>query len=164
MFEDLRTKLSEAGPPYVFFAAGVEDRFLKRIVMAAAGSQKLGILDGNRMRSWDEFFSEFSREFDFPDYFGWNMNAFADVMRDLGWIDAVGYIVLVLNSERVLSEEPDGADVLSEYGDFIGSYWATPIKRGEWFDRDARPFHTILHRELPVGSVTRATPLNLSLR
>ena len=41
-------------------------------------------LDGNRITDWDGFHDVFAEEFQFPDYYGRNMNAWIDCMSDLG--------------------------------------------------------------------------------
>ncbi len=162
MLDELKNKLSQAREPYVFFIDDIEDRVLERIVKVAAGDQKVGIVDGRRMRTWDGFFSEFSKEFDFPDYFGWNINAFSEVMRDLSWVEAEGYVVLALHSEEILLGKPDCANILSEYGKSFGEEWATPVRTGQWWDHEARPFHTILHRTLPTDSLEGAVRLSVA--
>lgn len=39
-------------------------------------------IDGRRLKDWDSFHDYFSSEFDFPDYYGRNMNAWNDCMSD----------------------------------------------------------------------------------
>jgi RNAse (barnase) inhibitor barstar len=144
MIDNLEEIIGKPAPPYVLSVTGVDGRILERIVRRAAPDQKIAVLNGDRMRNWERFFSEFAGEFQFPDYFGNNINAFSEVMRDLEWIKAPGYVLLILNAENVLSEEKDGANTLQEYGEFFGEQWATPVQLGEWWDRGPVPFHTIL--------------------
>ncbi|MGW2601710.1 barstar family protein [Streptomyces klenkii] len=54
----------------------------------------------------DGVFEQFWEQFRLPDYFGWNWNALSDCLRDLHWLPADQCIVVIENSERLLSGRP----------------------------------------------------------
>lgn len=60
-------------------------------------------IDGNKCMTIDDLFTEFSVKFKFPDYFGYNWPAFDECINDLNWLPACGYIVLIGNGSKILS-------------------------------------------------------------
>ena len=50
-------------------------------------------INGSDISDWEAFHDVFTKEFDFPDYYGRNMDAWNDCMSDLG---AEGEIVSIL--------------------------------------------------------------------
>jgi RNAse (barnase) inhibitor barstar len=157
----IREILRNAEPPFILSSSSIEFRILEKIVNGAAEQQRVIVLDGSRMETWDGFFAQFVEHFEFPEYFGYNLNALADCLRDLNWLEAVGYVLVVSASDRVLSREDHGIEVLLDYAELAGKHWAEPVRIGEWWDRGAVPFHTILHFDLKVEFGERVAPLIL---
>ena len=90
-------------------------------------------------------FRELAAVFQFPDYFGKNYNALDECITDLDWLPAEGYVFVIKNSARLMIEESDDdLEGLLYFLDKAGKEWATPVKEGEWWDREVLPFHTIL--------------------
>ena len=56
--------------------------------------------------------------FAFPDWFGQNWDALSDSLRDLSWLDAPGYLVVISSPEAFAATQPDSwrtlCEVLSE--------------------------------------------------
>ena len=101
--------------------------------------------DAALMMNWEEgLFRELATVFQFPDCSGKNYNAFNDCITDLDWLPAEGYLFVIKNSASLLIEESDDLEVLLRILDRAGKEWATPVKEGEWWDREVLPFHTIL--------------------
>jgi hypothetical protein len=66
-------------------------------------------------------------------------------LTDLSWLPAQGYVLLIVQPELVLTAETDDTlDVLRRIIVRASERWATPIARGEWWDRPAIPFHVVL--------------------
>lgn len=102
-------------------------------------------LDAASMTCLEDLYQGFATVFKFPDYFGENANALKDCLTDLEWLPADGYLLLIKNSENLLSEESDDAlESLLSILDSAGNEWTTPVIQGEAWDRDGVPFHTIL--------------------
>ncbi|MDQ3558345.1 MAG: barstar family protein, partial [Pseudomonadota bacterium] len=112
---ETQKQLSDTREPYVYCVAGLEASVLDQIVTSAAGDQRVFILDGREMRTIWGFFAEFADKFEFPSYFGENLNAFYDVMTDLAWLKASGFVSIVHHSDKVLANEEYGLDLLVEY-------------------------------------------------
>ncbi|ADI37989.1 barstar family protein [Waddlia chondrophila] len=109
-------------------------------------------LNAVSMSNLDDLYREFAAAFKFPDYFGYNFNALDECITDLEWLPADGYLLVIKNSDRLLSKEPN--DILESFLsilDSAGEEWATPIVQGEDWDREEVPFHVLL--ELDKGKV-----------
>ena len=102
--------------------------------------------DAALMMNWEEgLFPQLATVFQFPDYFGDNCHALNECITDLDWLPAEGYLFVIKNSASLLLEESDDdLGVLLRILDRAGKEWATPVKEGEWWDREVLPFHTIL--------------------
>ena len=61
------------------------------------------------MRTVAAFFNEIASALQFPPYFGENWAAFEDCMRDLDWLPASAYVLVLWDAEELLADEP--ADV-----------------------------------------------------
>lgn len=98
-------------------------------------------MDGTLMRDADGIFMQFYEKFQLPDYFGWNWAALRDCLRDLSWVPANNYMVIVENSSNVLSTSPGERDVFFNILTHCAESWASPeMKAG-----GARiPFNVIL--------------------
>lgn len=104
------------------------------------------------MRGLSGLFDEFAAAFQFPLYFGENIDTFDECMSDLDWEPAVaGYVVLITEPDQVLADTE-----ARELGRIVGAFasatreWARPIDRGEWWDRPAVPFHVVLACEKDI--------------
>jgi RNAse (barnase) inhibitor barstar len=71
-------------------------------------------MDGTRIRSKDEFYDAVAAALSFPDWFGRNLDALYDCLRDLSWLPA-GEHVLVWSAPEVLrAADPDGYRAITE--------------------------------------------------
>lgn len=117
-------------------------------------------LRGKKMLEVDALFDEFAAAMQFPYYFGENWQAFDECLADLEWIKADSYILIITNSESVLSEEDE-----DKYSIFIGALhrvaeeWGQAINNGEAWDRPAKAFHIIFHT-LPTNLEKARARLN----
>jgi hypothetical protein len=75
-------------------------------------------IDGERIAGEADFLIEAARTLRFPDYFGHNWNAFEECIRDLEWLPARGYVLVLAGYERFARNDPRnwkiGLDVLKE--------------------------------------------------
>jgi RNAse (barnase) inhibitor barstar len=71
-------------------------------------------IDGTRIRSKDDFYTAVAAAMSFPDWFGRNLDALADCLRDLSWLPA-GEHVLVWSSASVFRDaDPQGYRAVAE--------------------------------------------------
>lgn len=93
-----------------------------------------------------DVFREFQAALQFPYYFGAGWNGFDECIRDLDWISAAGYIILILDSADLLAnEEESQLDRLLLALEWAAVEWSKPIALGEAWDRPAVPFHVLFH-------------------
>ncbi|MFC4150374.1 barstar family protein [Micromonospora mangrovi] len=110
-------------------------------VLPAAGSFVVARLDGTRMPDADHAFYEFSDALLFPGYFGWNWAALSDCLRDLHWLPADGYLIVVENASRLLSGSTEDRQTLFRVLSRAVQDWADPLGRPD--DRSV-PFTVLL--------------------
>jgi len=65
----------------------------------------IGILDGAKCKSLKSFLKEIGKVFNFPSYYGQNLNALYECLNDLEWLDKRNYFLLIKNSEIFLKDE-----------------------------------------------------------
>jgi hypothetical protein len=106
------------------------------------------ILRGNKMRSWQALFDEAAAALQFPYYFGENLNAFDECMADLEWLNARGYLIVILKADQVLADCDDAElQALITLLCNVASEWAKPVKSGGAWDREGKPFHVLFQSE-----------------
>jgi hypothetical protein len=147
---NLSTILNMCGEPFVMYSVGVNPKVLSRAVSNAAGGIKTAFLEGTRMCNWRGFYSEFILKFGLPEYFGENLDALDEVLRDLSWISAPGFALTILNADQVLINETRRLDLVN-YGRFLGVFWMNPGPSVHYLDGRCVPFHTLLHFESDPG-------------
>ncbi|WP_246567956.1 barstar family protein [Polymorphospora rubra] len=98
-------------------------------VLPATGRFEVARLDGKRMADADHAFYEFSDALLFPGYFGWNWNALFDCLRDLHWIPADGYLIIVENAPCLLSSSAEDQHTLFRILSWAVERRANPLGR-----------------------------------
>src|SRR5262249_12081889 len=134
-------QLRSTSPPWVHLV--VFDRGEKaETVLARPPGFAVRTIDGHSARTKSGLLSEFARALEFPAGSGRNWDAFEELLADLEWLPATGYLILVSDADELLADDP------ADYGTFIGivqavaGEWATP-RRGIGA-RSAVPFHVCL--------------------
>lgn len=62
-------------------------------------------LDGSKTKTLKKFYKKLGSRLEFPDYFGENLDALADMLTDLSWLAAPNVILYIKNMDDFLSEE-----------------------------------------------------------
>ncbi|MFH7595271.1 barstar family protein [Streptomyces racemochromogenes] len=60
-------------------------------------------LDGREMSDTDSVFQQCYDGLKLPDYFGWNWDALSDCLRDLNWLPAEHYVLIVEAADEALA-------------------------------------------------------------
>ena len=85
-----------------------------------AGLQAVRI-DIGHAHDKEDFFGDVARALQFPASFGNNWDAFADSLRDLSWLPASGYVVILEKSKHFAAhhkhEFDEAVDVMKEAAD-----------------------------------------------
>ncbi|MFD7080632.1 barstar family protein [Streptomyces sp. NPDC059918] len=74
-------------------------------LLPASGSVYVARLSGLDMPDEIATFQQFYESLKFPEYFGWNWNAFYDCMRDLQWLSSDYHVLIIDSAESILSED-----------------------------------------------------------
>lgn len=89
-------------------------------LVAAAREQSLFVarIDVERIANHEAFLAEVARVLNFPEYYGQNWDAFEECIRDLSWLPARGYLLVLAGYDRLARSDPAnwaiGLDVLQE--------------------------------------------------
>ena len=83
--------------------------------------------------SAEDLFRQIARAFEFPSYVGENWDDLAEALRDLEWLSARGYTLIVRHARHTWAECPEVAGMLTEV-------WLTAA---EWWANSQIAFHLI---------------------
>jgi hypothetical protein len=151
--------LHTVDPAQVFLAvdAGDRDREFIKVgdLIQTWGREGLTVraVRGDKMRALEGVFDEFAAAWQFPLYFGRNKDSFGDCLENLSPTPGKGFVVVVVNPEEVLADEPaHELEWLVRALKSAATEWGTPIELGEWWDRPAAPFHVILEVSGATGA------------
>jgi len=107
-------------------------------------------IDGRRCRTKRGLLDEFARALAFPAGSGRNWDAFEEMLADLEWLPAAGYLLIVTSAHELLADLPEEYDTFIEIVESVAKEWAAP-RRGD-SPRPAVPFHLCL--AVPRGRET----------
>jgi len=129
----------------------------------AYGDTVLRTIRAQHCTGWHETFVYWSAALQFPGYFGFGGDAFKDCMRDLGWLRATHYIIVVTKAYLLLSNEDEAA-----LAAFLGLLkgvsedWAKPVSMPNaepeirtHYERGGVPFHVLFQCEIERANETR---------
>lgn len=91
----------------------------RELAQAAADAGLLAVrLDIGHAHDKADFIAHVSRGMKFPDWFGGNWDAFADCLKDLSWLPAAGYVVILEKSKHFCAghhhEFEEAMDIMAE--------------------------------------------------
>ncbi|MER7947481.1 barstar family protein [Streptomyces sp. NPDC096079] len=99
-------------------------------LLPTSGSVYVARLQGRDMPDEVSVFQNFQEKLKFPNYFGWNWDAFRDCLRDLQWLSSDHHVVIIESAEHVLSEDEDARRILFTALWHSGRRWSY-VKRPE---------------------------------
>ncbi|MGW8887903.1 barstar family protein [Streptomyces sp. NPDC055749] len=117
------------------------------LLLPTTGGTYVARLDGREMRDTDAVFQQFYDALRLPDYFGWSWNALNDCLRDLNWLSATHYVLIVEAADEALSDDPAGQQML----------FRTLLRAGRQWSSVQRPEGTELSRLVVVMSCGAAS-------
>lgn len=146
-FNDFKKILSTATLPYFLIAEGdvyaISD-VTRKIIYDLNWSIDLRKVHGDRMKSLDDVFNEFSTAYQFPEYFGCNWDAFNECINDLDWINANAFAMLLLNFDSMMTNcELYNIQILIKILNNTCLNWKNGSEDG--FQKSDTPFHIIFH-------------------
>nr|WP_066914426.1 barstar family protein [Mycobacterium interjectum] len=120
-------------------------------------------IEGSHTKTRDALYDAFAEAWHFPPWFGRNMDAFDDVMRDLdnivttatGRPQASGYLTLITNAHLILAEQPDlfswFANTVPFYRDYYRDELSPPAAFGLLLSAPAAHADDVRERWQSVG-------------
>ena len=103
-------------------------------LLPASGSVYVARLNGQDMPDEMSVFQQFWERLEFPEYFGWNWNAFYDCLRDLQWLSSDHHILIIESAESVLCEDDVAREEFFRTLWRVGQRWSY-VKRPEGVTR-----------------------------
>ena len=150
--------IQSLAPPYFHIVVGSRQQFgdysyklnYERGLLQFA----VRVVRGNKMTRLDDLFDEFAAAFQFPYYFGENYPAFDECLRDLGWLPAKGYVLLIPDSASLLSDESLERSTFIRILAQVCQRWATEPHAEFPVKLNPTPFHVLFHaREGELQSI-----------
>lgn len=96
-------------------------------ILPPQGVVAIARIDGASATDSDGVFSQFSTAFKFPAWFGWNWNALSDCLRDLAWLPADRYLVVIEEPVQLLAEDSSYRQDVFRILAKAAKYWASPL-------------------------------------
>ncbi len=85
---------------------------------------QLFYINGKNVTSKAEFFQASAETMNFPDYFGYNWDAFNDCINDLSWFSAAGYILLYSQPDNLAQNDHSEWLIALDVFQEAVEYWA----------------------------------------
>ncbi len=73
----------------------------------------LAFIDGEKCDTLDVFYKEIAKALDFPDYFGYNLDALDEAICDLNWIEDKTISLFIFHYDKFLSRDKDKLEVIN---------------------------------------------------
>jgi len=96
-------------------------------ILPPSGVLAVARIKGASARDVDGLFDQISTAFKFPSWFGWNWNALSDCLRDLSWLPADRYAVVIEDLEQVLVEDSSYRKELFRVLSRAANHWMNPL-------------------------------------
>jgi hypothetical protein len=81
-------------------------------------------IDGAAVEGKQGLMSALAEALELPDWFGGNWDALDECLRDLGWLEAAGHVVVVVRGEDLWKRDPELAGMLVRSWIDAGAAWA----------------------------------------
>lgn len=70
-------------------------------------------IDSSKTSTLREFYETMASVFEFPDYFGFNLDSFDEMINDLSWIENEKILIYFIHSEKFLEKERNESKMLT---------------------------------------------------
>jgi hypothetical protein len=117
-------------PATLFSPGPVTVHFTTEVPVAAEVEGLFAEIDGAAINSRDELLDAIAAQLEFPAYFGHNWDALEECLRDLSWLPASGYVLVVRTAGDFWHDHPGLAGRLAESWQLCAADW---VARGTAF-------------------------------
>jgi RNAse (barnase) inhibitor barstar len=144
----IETLRSANGPWVVKYIGQAQDLLssIKKLFRGGRGVH-ISLLDGSKMNTLTDVYREMRTEFNFPSYFGNNLDALDECLSDPDIMTEDNYITILVNSDLLLKdEEIDKVYGFVETLKEVGEGWAKSNDANR--ENKIVPFHVILQFDI----------------
>lgn len=99
-------------------------------------------IDGNNCSTIDTLFDEFSKVFEFPDYFGNNWPALNECLNDLDWLPGKAYLLFIHDTDKITETSDASFNTLVKLLERSVNEW-TEGRNYDNFPTPPTPFHVV---------------------
>ena len=119
-------------------------------------------IKGRHCQTKSSLLKHFAQQLRFPDYFGHNWDAFEECIRDLKWLPARGYVIVIVEADKLLSRSKTDLQTFVDIMNSAGEDWAMSSGNAR---NGRKPFHTILvfRRDRPESKSPDRSPVRASV-
>ena len=143
----LEDNLKTLQEPYLHLLIAEEtilNSFFQQIKESKKRKTVIKEIDGEMCSNVEGLFNEFAIKLQFPNYFGENWTAFDECINDLEWLDGDGYIIVISNTDKVLSSSSQDFKVFKNILLSAIQEWVNG-REYDSFPTPPTPFHVVLH-------------------
>ena len=133
-------QLRSAKAPWVYVVVLDGGEKLQNVLSGPPGFV-VRTIDGRRGRTKRGLLNELARALEFPAHSGRNWDAVEEMLADLDWLPAKGYLLIVTHADELLVQNPDDYETFVDILKSVAKEWATP---GRESDRAAVAFNVCL--------------------
>lgn len=109
-----------------------------------AEQMQLFVLPGSAIASKVDLLQTCAEIMHFPDYFGYNWDAFEDCLTDFEWLPAQGYVLFYDQPETFAQADPEDWATLMDILEFAVDSWAQTSSPLYVFFRTMQPIGTAI--------------------
>ncbi|MFJ7735717.1 barstar family protein [Lysinibacillus sp. NPDC097287] len=133
--------------PYVHFTFDVEKlinqfKLVNEVYKKDAGMFTT-IIEGIKCTDKQSLFEEFSRKLNFPDYFGYNWDAFEECFTEFGWPESNKYVLFIKDFDMICLHDEEELDTFLECLDSAIKEWIIERDHGAVIFPPT-PFHIVI--------------------
>lgn len=99
--------------------------------LEALNGYHIAQIDGQKAHTLRGFYEEVAKALNFPEYFGFNLDSFDEMLNDLSWLEPSKIAIYITNSDSFVEKErnPDKLPTLLDLLDATCEDW-------KWIDED----------------------------
>lgn len=87
------------------------------------------VLDGSKIKNWDDYIRIITKEFRFPTFEKRNLDGYLDYFTDLMWIDKDAYALFILSYDKFLNQNlTDKEWIMKRFLDHILFWWSEDVE------------------------------------
>lgn len=118
-------------------------------------------VDGSKCKTKKQLFKQFSKQFQFPSYFGKNWDAFNDCMTDLDWLDATAYTLYIAHLDELLPTNDNDFTIFIELLEVIIIEWSSTLL--DEFEKLPQQFKVVVQGNTDTEIILKNKLKHLSL-